>query len=238
MRKMLYLLVPVLVLIAVAGVWVSRNMARTAPDDVEVARTGTAVVDVPVDVPADVPLTTYAISPNMDSELAFIGYGGILGQMEGGFANFTGEISIAGDDLATAKVNVVIDMPTLFSEDKGLTKKLVDPDFFDVDTYPTSTFTSTSIEKAADGYTVTGNLDLHGVVKSVSFPVQMAMEGEDVKANAEFTIDRTQWNIVYDNWGGSTISKECLVRFIILAERAEVAAANEAPAEAAATGAM
>ena len=34
-------------------------------------------------------------------------------------------------------------------------------------------FTSTSIVPAADGFTVTGNLDLHGMQKSITFPAQI-----------------------------------------------------------------
>src|ERR1700726_4011358 len=45
-------------------------------------------------------------------------------------------------------------------------------DFFNVDQHPTMTFRSTRIEPAADGYTMTGDLTLNGITRSVTFDVE------------------------------------------------------------------
>ena len=59
------------------------------------------------------------------------------------------------------------------------------PDFFNVDQYPTATFTAASITPAGAKYQVTGNLNLHGVTKSISFPATISISGDAVKINAE-----------------------------------------------------
>jgi polyisoprenoid-binding protein YceI len=49
---------------------------------------------------------------------------------------------------------------------------LKSPDFFNARQYPTITFKSTSVKKAADGkLEVTGNLTLHGVTKPLTVPL-------------------------------------------------------------------
>ncbi len=88
---------------------------------------------------------------------------------------------------------------------------LQSPDFFAVETYPTSTFTITNVE-AIDASTIevvegahstenpthkiTGNLKMMDVEKSISFYANVAMPSEgQVKASAKFNIDRTEFNV-------------------------------------------
>jgi polyisoprenoid-binding protein YceI len=60
------------------------------------------------------------------------------------------------------------------SIDTGFAKRdehLRSPDFFNVKQFPALTFESREVKPIKDGYQVTGNLSLHGVTKSVSFPL-------------------------------------------------------------------
>ena len=69
--------------------------------------------------------------------------------------------------------SVVVEMASVKSDDEKLTGHLQSPDFFDVAKYPKATFESTEIKKGGDKgatHTVTGNLDFHGVKKSITFP--------------------------------------------------------------------
>jgi len=71
---------------------------------------------------------------------------------------------------------------------------LKSPDFFDVATNPSATFTSTSVAKSGNGLTINGNLTLHGVTKPV---VLMAdgprgpAPGMDHKPHAGFSATTT-----------------------------------------------
>ncbi len=94
-------------------------------------------------------------------------------------------------------------------------------DFFAVETYPTSTFTITSIE-AVDASTIevveggystenpthkiTGNLKMMDVEKAISFYANVAMPSEgEVEANAKFNIDRTEFNVSYMAEGAAAV---------------------------------
>ena len=77
-------------------------------------------------------------------------------------------------------------------------------DFFSVPTFPTARF-ETRIVKPIEGATpgsvnwsVTGDLTLKGVTAEITFPAVIAMKPEGiVVAQAEVSIDRTRWGVVY-----------------------------------------
>lgn len=86
-----------------------------------------------------------------------------------------------------------------------LINHLKSDDFFSVSKYPGSAFTITRVEKAegpAAGktdYTITGDLTLKGITRSISFPAVVSVDKEHVSANAKLKIDRTLWNIKYNS---------------------------------------
>lgn len=111
----------------------------------------------------------------------------------------------------------VIDVKTLKMDDQDSTGNaklgghLLSPDFFDAAKFPEITFEITGVKQGLDStagkeivmkdatHTVTGNLTMKGVSKSISFPAKIAMNGNMVTADANFNIDRTQWNLSYGN---------------------------------------
>lgn len=65
----------------------------------------------------------------------------------------------------------------------------------DVENYPTISFRSTGITKQADGeYLIAGDLTIHGVTRSISFPVTVSMpeEGDGGEFHATVSIDFRQ----------------------------------------------
>ncbi len=131
-----------------------------------------------------------------DSTVTWVG-SKVTGSHEGGFHVFEGEIILVNDDPTASSVSVTIDTTSLWSDADKLTGHLKSPDFFGVETYPTATFTSTSIESAESGYTVTGNLNLHGVEKSISFPAEIEVAEGHVTVSASFAIKRFDFGIEY-----------------------------------------
>jgi polyisoprenoid-binding protein YceI len=88
-------------------------------------------------------------------------------------------------------------MKSTWSDNGRLTGHLMSPDFFDVQNFPVSTFTVTGIEPAGAQQKVTGNLNLHGVAKSISFPATIQIRDDAVTVKAEFAINRRDFNINY-----------------------------------------
>lgn len=113
----------------------------------------------------------------------------------GSFSNITGTAKVDGGVLRS--LTVEFDTASLTTEFDKLTDHLKSPDFFDVKQHPVATFVSTAIEVGADGKsTVTGDLTLLGVTKSVSFPATITTEG-GLKLNAQLSIDRTEFGMSY-----------------------------------------
>ena len=155
----------------------------------------------------------YAVSP--DSTIGFVG-SKVTGSHDGGFNNFSGEI-VYGESIETSSINIVIDTTSLWADDERLTGHLKSPDFFEVETYPQATFSSTAIAAGDDGFTVTGNLDLHGVTKSISFPASIEMAEGSIAADAEFHVKRFDFDLVYPGKADDLIRDEVVIKFHLVA---------------------
>ncbi len=89
------------------------------------------------------------------------------------------------------------------SVDTGNAKRdghLRSPDFFNVKQFPALTFKSTEVKPIKDGYQVIGDLTLHGVTKSVSFPLVGGRKAEFPKG-VERTGYSTELSIKRSDFG-------------------------------------
>jgi len=108
-------------------------------------------------------------------------------------------------------------MESTWSDSDRLTGHLKNADFFDVPTFPTSTFVTTDIKKGTNGYDVTGNLTLHGETKSITFPADIQISDDQVKVSAEFFIKRFDFGIQYPGRANDLIRDEVVIRLDITA---------------------
>ncbi|MBI1319681.1 MAG: YceI family protein [Candidatus Hydrogenedens sp.] len=182
--------------------------------------------EAPAEAAAEAPAETaeapaadavYVISPNDDSFIEFVGYK-VTGNQPGGFANFSGEVTVPGGDLTKAQVSVKVDLTTVYTKTNILTETLKGKDFFEIGTFPEASFTSTEITQDGDGYKVVGNFDLHGFSKKIGFPAKIEMKDGNVVASAEFSIDRNLWEISYDGVTDDAIRDDVLIKFEVVAE--------------------
>jgi polyisoprenoid-binding protein YceI len=140
----------------------------------------------------------------------------------GRFDAFRGTLQLLDADPTKSAVAVTIDTATLSADDDKLTRHLKSPDFFDVERFPKATFTSTSITVGGqDGatHTITGNLELHGVTKQITFPAQIKTMREAVEATAEFAINRKDFGIAYSGAAGDLIREQVLLMIKLRATR-------------------
>lgn len=150
-----------------------------------------------------------------DSKIGFVG-SKVTGQHDGGFKNFAGTINVADGKIAGSSI-IRINMKTIWADNPKLTGHLKSADFFDVEKYPVTTFTVTGIEPADGGQKVTGNLDLHGVTKSISFPARIEVTDEVVTVNADFAINRKDFNINYPGKSNDLIRDNVALKLAIKA---------------------
>ena len=165
-----------------------------------IAAVAAAALTVPA-AAADVKLT------GENTKITWVGTKGAAGKHEGGFKTVTGTATVSGD--ALTRVEVEIDMDSLYSDDPKLTQHLKAPDFFGVKTNPKSKFVSTKIEKSDKGHTITGNLTMNGKTKEVSFPATVSTAGGAVKIDSAFSIDKRDWGMTY---GGGKIDDQVALK--------------------------
>lgn len=158
--------------------------------------------------------TVLPISPE-NSKVEFTG-SKVTGKHDGGFKAFTGSIDLVNEKPEESQVLVEIDMKSVFTDAEGLTKHLQAPDFFDVEKFPKAYFTSTKITpdaaKGAGNYTVTGDFDLHGQKKSITFPAKIEVKSDKVEVEAEFSINRKDFGIAYAGKTDDLIRDDVVIR--------------------------
>lgn len=142
---------------------------------------------------------TLALTPD-NSKVLFTG-SKVTGKHDGGFTRFKGTINLVNGKASESGVAVEIETASVFTNEEKVTGHLKTADFFDVEKFPKASFTSTKIApdttKGADSYTVTGDFELHGVKKTISFPATIKVGADDVSVNSEFSINRKDFGIVY-----------------------------------------
>lgn len=140
----------------------------------------------------------------------------VTGKHDGGFKTFSGTIDLVNNKPEDSKVSVDIDTTSLYTEEGKLTEHLKTADFFDVEKYPKATFTSTKIvpdaANDAGNYIVTGDFELHGQKKSITFPAKIAVGDEAVTVDTEFSINRKDFGIVYAGKTDDLIRDDVVIR--------------------------
>lgn len=157
---------------------------------------------------------------------------------DGTFPDVEGTIRLVDGTPEGSSVEVTIDTTTLTSDTDRLTTHLKSADFFDVERHPEASFRSTAITPQGDGaYQVEGVLDMNGVARQVRFPATIEVDGDSIRTQAEFSIDRFDWEIDYKGAADDLIRDEVLLRFDLTAERASAEdAGRPGDREMAATG--
>lgn len=126
--------------------------------------------------------------------------------VSGDFTRFDGELMLDAKDLTKSSVSITIETASITSGFEKRDEHLKTPDFFDAAANPSITFKSTKVEDAGNGkLKVTGDLNLHGVTKSVTLDVKVNKIGpnpmNDKQNKAGFTatatIKRSDFGIKY-----------------------------------------
>lgn len=159
-----------------------------------------------------------------ESKIEFVG-SKVTGSHEGGFESFTGHFHLDGDQLAESGHRIEIDMNSTWSDNEKLTAHLKAPDFFNVEKFPTSTFVATDLRESKEGekgtHQLTGNFTLHGVEKSIEFPVTVKESANRIEIDADFFINRFDYDIKYEGMKDDLIRKEVVIKLDLTAVPAE-----------------
>lgn len=159
----------------------------------------------------------------------------VTGQHNGTVAIKSGELKAEAGKLTAGKFAMdmtaikVVDIKDAEANGK-LAGHLNSDDFFATAKNPESTFEIVSVEPiagaaaGAPNYTVKGNLTIKGIAKAITFPATITMDEKELKANAQFDIDRTEWDIKYgsgkffQDLGDNMINDAFNIKFNIVAK--------------------
>ena len=178
-------------------------------------------------LPAGLTTGTWAVEPSHSAAEFTVRHAGIA-KVRGSVAITEGTITV-GEDLASTAVTATLDPATISTRDANRDAHLRSADFFEVDTYPTWTFTSTSIEARGDEYVIVGDLTIHGVTQRVELATEFNGAATDpfgasrVGFSASTEISRKEfgltWNAALET-GGVLVSDTVKVQLEIEAVQA------------------
>ena len=159
----------------------------------------------------------------------------VISKVHGRFAKWSGTIDLDAQDLTKSSVSVKIEASSIDTQVADRDAHLRSPDFLDVAKYPELGFRSKRIEKAGEGYRVTGDLTLHGVTREVALEAEFGGSAKDPWGNertafaAKTSLDRREfgltWNAALEAGG------------VLVGEKVEISIELEAVKKAAAVAA-
>lgn len=123
---------------------------------------------------------------------------------KGKFTKYTVTLDWSPDNLATSKLDVVVDMNSLDTGDKERDDTLKSADLFSAAKFPQSRFTSTQITKTANGYDAVGKLTIRGVSRDTHVPFSFKTADEQGKPAGyllgKTTIKRLDFGVGQGDW--------------------------------------
>ncbi len=156
------------------------------------------------------------------SKVTFVG-SKVTGKHDGGFNTFKGTVDVVDGAPEKSKVTVDIEADSITTDTEKLTGHLKSPDFFDTKANPKATFVSTEIKKGGEkgaSHTVTGNLTIKGITKSVTFPATINVAGDNASVDAEFAINRRDFSLNYAGMPNDLIRDDVVIKLAIKAKKA------------------
>jgi len=167
-----------------------------------------------IDIPGYKP-GTYVLDP-AHSEVGFEVRHMMMSKVRGHFDVKDATIVLPENPL-DAKVDATADAASLNTKDEGRDQHLRSADFFDVEQFPTISFTSTGVRQEGGDFYVDGDLTIRGVTKPVTFSLEFGGFGTDPWGNykggatAEAKINREDfgltWNAALET-GGVLVGKD------------------------------
>lgn len=120
--------------------------------------------------------------------------------------NFSGEVQLTPSVVSPASLNMTIRADSLEETgadftppQKQIIKKELDGIVLESAKYPEITFKSTDATGKfnGDGFEakIGGNITLHGVTRRIVIPATVSLDGNDLRAKGEFSINRKDFNV-------------------------------------------
>jgi len=111
------------------------------------------------------------------------------------FKDFKGSILFDEANPAASKFDVTVEAASINTGNGLQNKHAKSDEWFDVAKYPQIRYVSQKIVKAGNGYQSTGDLEVHGVKKSVTIPFTFQKTAKGAAFTGSFTVNRNDFKI-------------------------------------------
>lgn len=130
----------------------------------------------------------------------------------GRFNEFTGKLMLDESDTSKSMVEFEVKTESVDTANEKRDQHLRSPDFFNAKQFPVITFKSTKVKRVDDDkLEVTGDLELHGMKKSITVEVEITGKGKGrqgeslIGFESTFTIKRSEFGM---NYGMGAVSDD------------------------------
>lgn len=141
---------------------------------------------------------------------------------EGRFERWDARIAFDPKKPSASKAFVTFDLASVTTGDRDRDETLPTADWFDVAKFPRATFTTIAIRRVGGSrYQAIGNLTLKGIVRRVTLPFTLAIQGDTARMNGQLVIDRSHFGIGRGQFAdAATVPLDVVVTISITARRA------------------
>ncbi len=115
---------------------------------------------------------TWVIDPS-HTNIGFSARHAMVAKVRGQFNEFAGSLTLDGSDPAASSAQLTVETASIDTRNPDRDGHLKSADFLDVESFPTLTFTSTSVSGNGESFVVTGDITIHGVTKSVDVKFEL-----------------------------------------------------------------
>jgi polyisoprenoid-binding protein YceI len=162
------------------------------------------------------------------TRLGFSARHAMVTTVRGAFAGFEGTATVDTANPANSKVELSIDVNTVETGVADRDGHLKSGDFFDAETFPKITFSSSSVERDGNEWAITGDLTIKDVTKPVTIVFEETGSAQDPFGNLRVgfeggtTINRKDWGLTWNaalETGGVLVSEKVKLEFDVSAIR-------------------
>ena len=142
--------------------------------------------------------------------------------VRGKWREFTADIRFDPADLASARVETVIQVDSVDTGNSERDAGIIGADWFDAAAHPTATFTSTGFaHQGGDDYLVTGELTIRGITETIELPMTIAVDGDRATASGTIDLDRRSFEIGRGDWASdAAVGYDVVLQIDVSAEAA------------------
>ncbi|HJP91647.1 MAG TPA: YceI family protein [Pyrinomonadaceae bacterium] len=180
----------------------STFLTNEIPESTVVAKTSQTVSAITESYGLDASRSKFIAHAHRGGLLWFKGHDHLIGVPE-----FTGEARLDPNLLANCSLQITAKTASMAETSSDFTdaqKKIINKELHDIvflpDQYPEIIFKSTSVSGKVDGNNqydlkIEGNLTLNGVTRPIKIPTKVIVSGNDLRAQGEFGIDRSDFKV-------------------------------------------